>query len=86
MEIFLWQAKPREPMHEVVGKQEHLKERHIGGPLLCGDFVESQMIQKLSDGFLDVGSRVIGSPNIFGLQIEVGDIGRVFEAAELKQS
>ena len=83
--IFLRQAEPLEPMHQVVGEQEHLKERHIGRPLLGGDFVEGQMIQKLSDGFLDVGSRVVGSPNILRFQIQVGDIGRVFESADLKQ-
>src|SRR6266446_7209662 len=43
------------------------------------------MMQKLTDGFLHIGSRVIGPPNILRLQIQIGDVGRVFESAHLEQ-
>jgi len=83
--ILLGQAKPLEPMHQVIGEQQQLKERHVGRPLLGRDFVQRQMMQQLPDGFLDVGARVIGPPDILRLQRQVGDVGRILESAHLHQ-
>ena len=58
-EIVFRQTEPLEPMHQVIGEQQHLKELYIRGPFLRWNFVKGQMIEKLSDRFLDIGARVV---------------------------
>src|ERR1035438_8836791 len=83
--IILRQAQPFEPMHQIVGQQEQLQERHIGHPTLGGNFVERKIIEQFTDGLLHVGPLLIGLPNHPGLQLQVGHKSRIGVPAYFEQ-
>ena len=55
VEVFLGQTEPLEPMHQVVGKQQDLKERYIGDPIVGGDFPQRVIVEQFADILLDRG-------------------------------
>jgi len=75
-------------MNDIVGKQKHLKERHIGDPVLCWDFAQGVVVQQFPDILLDSGSFGIEAPDPPWMRFQIGDhdvvgISSVFEEGQL---
>lgn len=75
-------------MHEVVRQQQHLKEGHIGDPVLRGDLAQRIIVEEFSDILLDGGALGIELPGPPGMGFQIGDqdmvgIFSVFEEGQL---
>lgn len=75
-------------MNDIGRKEQQLKESHVGGPKVGGNFPQRVIVKQFSDVLLDSGSRAVEQIDPPGADFEVGDqnvvdILFVFEEGQL---
>ena len=86
-EVLRWQTKPFEPVNNVCSKKQDLKERHIGGPRVRGNFAEGVVVKAFPDVFLYSGSGSVKpiDPPGAGSQVGNEDVVDIFFVLEKTQ-
>lgn len=82
----LGQTQSLEPMDDVGGEENHLKECYVGRPVSRWDFGKWVIIDQLPDMFFDVGSNRIETINPPRMGLEVGDEDVIEVLLVLEQS
>jgi len=72
VEILFGEAEPFEPMHQIVSEEQDLKERHIGHPVVGGDFPQGIVVEQFANVFLDRGMLSVESPHSPRMASEIG--------------
>jgi hypothetical protein len=85
-EILRRQTKSFEPMNDVGGKEQDLKESNVGRPCLCGDLAQRIVVEEFSDVFLYRGSWLVEEIDAPSADFEVGDKDLVDILFVLEQS
>lgn len=80
------QTQSLEPMDDVGGEENHLKERYVGRPVSRWDFGKRVIVDQLPDMFFDVGSNRIETINPPRIGFEVGDEDVIKVLLVLEQS
>ena len=75
-------------MDNIVSQQQHLKESHIGDPVLGGDLAQGIIVEEFSDILLDGSPFGVKLPDPPGMGFQIGDqnmigIFPIFEEGEL---
>jgi hypothetical protein len=83
-----FQTQPLEPVHEIECQQHQLKERHIGGPRIGGNFAERIIVEQFPVVLFDRGARIVKEVDPPRVEVQIGDkhmvdVLLVFEQFEL---
>jgi len=79
------QAEALEPIDQVVGQKDQMEVGLVGGPISGGDLAQGVSFQELSNDQLPRGPLVVESPEVQGLQGEVGDDHLIGISGHLKE-
>lgn len=72
-EVLRRQTESFEPMNDIGGKEQDLKESDVGRPRLCRDLAQGIVVEEFSDVFLYRGSWPVKEVHPPGTGFEVGD-------------